>query len=200
MNYFISDTHFFHTNIIKYCNRPFNSAQEMQGTTVSNWKSKITEKDHVFFLGDFCMNPSSYWVLGILPFDSMDFILGNHDKEKRLLKYLDCNPHIKSKIKIHRNLEIELKEQKFFLTHYPIECSDTMPSIVGHSHNRFTFLPAGSTIKSIYRHNGGGEIVKVLKHPILNVGVDNFNFHPVSEDEVLKFFESKNITIVDVLE
>ena len=39
--FFVSDTHFNHTNIIKYCNRPFNNADEMDAALIKNWNAKV---------------------------------------------------------------------------------------------------------------------------------------------------------------
>ena len=51
--FFTSDTHFGHSNIIKFCNRPFKNAEEMDRVLIENWNNKVPEDGLVFHLGDF---------------------------------------------------------------------------------------------------------------------------------------------------
>lgn len=79
MKWLISDTHFDHTNIIKYCDRPYGSVEAMNRSLIDNWNETVGEGDTVFFLGDLAF--------GHDPLSWLDFlnghiilIRGSHDR------------------------------------------------------------------------------------------------------------------------
>ena len=53
--WFTADTHFGHANVIRYCERPFASVQEMDDVLIENWNYIIKPKDTVYHLGDFTL-------------------------------------------------------------------------------------------------------------------------------------------------
>lgn len=53
--YFTSDTHFYHSNIIGFCKRPFKNVEDMNETLIENWNRVVGQDDIVFHLGDFCL-------------------------------------------------------------------------------------------------------------------------------------------------
>ena len=50
--FFISDCHFGHKNIIKYCNRPYFSVEEMNEDIISKWNKKVAKNDLIYIIGD----------------------------------------------------------------------------------------------------------------------------------------------------
>lgn len=79
----ISDTHFFHSNIIKYCNRPFKDSIEMDEVIRENWNKTVKPGDIVWHLGDVYFGKakreeSPYDFLKTLN-GKKRLILGNHD-------------------------------------------------------------------------------------------------------------------------
>ena len=77
----ISDTHFGHANIIKYCNRPFVDPAEMDEKLIENWNSVVQDDDIVYHLGDVYMGKSSSNFAHRLK-GRKRLILGNHDHGK----------------------------------------------------------------------------------------------------------------------
>ena len=42
-----SDTHFNHTNILRYCNRPFKTVGQMNETIITNWNNVVGPDDEM---------------------------------------------------------------------------------------------------------------------------------------------------------
>jgi len=126
-----SDTHFFHANIIKYCNRPFKDAIEMNEELVKRWNSVVKPNDIVHHLGDFCFGKKEN-VLEILPKlnGKIDIVLGNHDHHKIDFYY---------KAGFHRVYDKPIVLRNFFiLSHAPLEwISNDGPyaNFFGHVHD-----------------------------------------------------------------
>ena len=50
--YFTADTHFGHENVIRFCDRPYSCAEEMDEALILNWNSRVKGNDTVYILGD----------------------------------------------------------------------------------------------------------------------------------------------------
>jgi len=77
----VSDPHFDHENIIRYCDRPFETVAEMNDCILSNWNNNIKPDDLVFFLGDMAFGRGSRkprWWLGELNGRKV-YLKGSHD-------------------------------------------------------------------------------------------------------------------------
>ena len=124
----ISDTHFNHSNIIKYCDRPYKNTSEMDWDMVEKWNSVVKPNDHVYHLGDVYMKSSKGYIENLLSNlnGKKRLILGNHDngKDQILLKHFE-------KIMLWRNFD------KIVLSHIPLR-QESIPgdrlNVHGHIH------------------------------------------------------------------
>lgn len=115
--WFISDTHFFHTNMLKFVDdkghriRPFDSLEDMHELMIKNWNSVVGPNDYVYHLGDvtFQYHGAFNNLMHRLNGDKR-LIIGNHDKVKQagLLNHF-------SKAMIWHGF----KEEDFTATHFP---------------------------------------------------------------------------------
>ena len=88
MNYYISDLHIHHKNVIRFDNRPFADTDLMNAVLVNNWNERVTEDDHVYVLGDaFWKNEEeSLKILKELK-GHLHLVRGNHDAVKGRLRF-----------------------------------------------------------------------------------------------------------------
>lgn len=90
--YFFSDPHFDHTNIIKYCDRPFRDATEMNDFILTRYHETVRPDSTVFFLGDMSFGrdsrPPKYWLSQLC--GNIIYIKGSHDHGIRPTNTPNC--------------------------------------------------------------------------------------------------------------
>lgn len=129
--YLISDLHLDHANIIDYCDRPFDTVDEMNTTLITNWNHTVSPTDDVLFLGDLCMTQEETHVidrLADLTYDSLIFIEGNHDP---------ITPTTDSALPTRQYHYLAYDDWQFCLTHRPERVPQDWHGWVihGHTHN-----------------------------------------------------------------
>lgn len=128
MNWFTSDTHLDHKNIIKYCNRPFSSIQEMNETIINNWNSVVSKEDTVYHLGDFAFGKVNEFANKLN--GKIVLIKGNHD----------TIPHNHMFAEVCDTKIVTIDNHMIFMSHFahrvwPRSHHNTW-HLYGHSHNR----------------------------------------------------------------
>lgn len=80
MNFYISDTHFDHKNIIAFDDRPFQTVEEMNSALIVNWNKAVSSSDVVYILGDFHWGKAKEWPEILEQLNGQkELIRGNHD-------------------------------------------------------------------------------------------------------------------------
>jgi calcineurin-like phosphoesterase family protein len=190
-NFFTSDCHFGHTNIMKYSGRPFDNVKEMDEMLIANWNKTIGEQDNVYFLGDFTFRGKDEVEAIVSRLNGhIHWVYGNHDKTKGGKAAIKANGFVwKGSYK-----EIKINGQNIMLFHYAQlvwnKCHYGSWSLVGHSHGSLRYILPDNI-----------ELAK-LGLPVLqlDVGVDVAykhlgEFRPFAFEEVKEIMESKKLKV-----
>lgn len=162
-DFFTADPHFGHTNIIRLCKRPFETVEQMNETLIDNWNSIVSPGDNVYLLGDVFLHMTQKEALKLRRNlnGSIHLILGNHDSIAKTI------PQAFAFIK--ESYLFEKDEVRIYLSHYAHRCWPKSHSgawhLYGHSHGN---LPCDTNLLSF------------------DVGVDCWNYTPVSLDQVIE--------------
>lgn len=186
-----SDHHFDHTNIIKYTDRPFRTAHEMNEELIARWNQVIQPGDSVYHLGDFCLghietaeyffNRLNGWIYVIPGGHDQRWLKGIQDRvvlsgggTKRVLI---LEPLVTIKLK-----QFTLNERSVVLTlcHYPLRSWEQshhgMPHVHGHVHNTWGRITSSSDVKLPPGLTQGKS---------MDIGVDAWDFFPVNLEKTI---------------
>ena len=79
-NFYISDLHIGHANVVRFDNRPFADVNEMNNKIIENWNARVRTDDMVYILGDFIWAKESDWPFFVGPLAGNKVLIrGNHD-------------------------------------------------------------------------------------------------------------------------
>ena len=170
--WFTSDQHFGHENIIKYCSRPFASIEEMDEYLIANWNSTVDEDDVVWHLGDLSYKASGEYVRSIIArlngFIHMLCLPWHHDKQWM------------SEVGDIDNLRFEKP-----LVAYPFSGTP----VITMSH--YPLASWEASFHGAWHLHGHSHGMYSAKGKILDVGVDNHNYFPISLERVKELMKTR---------
>jgi len=174
--WFTADTHFGHGNVIRYNQRPFSSVSEMDGALIDNWNEVIQPNDTIYHLGDFTLlgkKLADYYFQ--LLNGRIHVIPGGHDRRwNRKHDFFSISGHavvvLPPLVTIKVPLPNSTQQQLIILCHYSMRVWDR--SHYGSWH--------------LYGHSHGN--LPLLRNS-LDVGVDCWEYQPVSLDKLQHEFE-----------
>ena len=189
--WFSADLHFGHSNIIKYCDRPFLSEEERAKAAVDpRGRCKVSaesvrQHDDALLdaINSLVMPDDQFWILG-------DFCLGKHKDAKKYVDRIKCknlnfvwgnHDHPSIGPLFQKTMQqglIKVKGQSIALNHYPLRSWDKRFhgswSLYGHVHGRLSKFDA--------------------QNPALltrDVGVDACEYCPISFEQLQAWMEPR---------
>lgn len=166
--WFTSDFHFGHKNILRLSNRPFLSIEKHDECLIDNYNSFVKDNDTCYILGDISWNQSyeSYKNIFSKLNGKKYIIIGNHDNKQNLIK---CKKEGLI-LDLFENKTLQIGKDRIFLSHFPYREWN------GFYRNAY----------HLYGHAHGS--IEDYKQST-DIGVDCWEYEPVSWEEVKKYID-----------
>lgn len=163
MIWFTADEHYGHENIIRYCERPYDSVEDMDEALIANHNSRVGQHDTTIHAGDFTLlkNRKLVWQKYIDRLKGNHvFLRGSHDYWQRGLKGFD-----------------QIWEKKIG-KHYVVVCHYAMRTWARSHYNSW----------QLYGHSHGKLNPVGKQH---DIGVDSNIYFPVSMDQIIQIMRDR---------
>lgn len=172
--WYSSDLHLWHENIIKYCSRPFANAREMTEALITYHNELVQPEDHWTSLGDLTMLrggrvQQEQLIRAIRSMNGHKrLILGNHD-------HFDPETYIRAGFEKIRGTGQWV--DRIIFSHYPIHPGSmgrAKACVHGHTHDAPDEAPL------ISKRDDGTKRVQ----PFINISVERTDYRPITLGQI----------------
>lgn len=188
MIWFTSDLHIGHTNVVDFCQRPFKDVNEMNEALVRNWNNCVKPTDTIFVLGDLALCPYKEFEPIARRLNGTKYLVkGNHDH------YSDTQ-YQRVGFTVFHEIKMKLCGRDIRMSHYPYwlpwyKRLFAFKSELRYQERRPPKIPG----EWLFHGHSHVKYKKANDGQRIHVGVDAWNFRPVSLNE-LESLMAKNKT------
>lgn len=181
-DWFASDHHFYHRNILDFCKRPFTDIDHMHAMLIKSHNAVVDPGDRVWFVGDFSFGEANDTTKVLARLNGQKFLIkGNHDHQRRI-------NNVEGYAGVFLYKEIKIGDDHVILSHFPFllwnRAHHGAYHLHGHSHGNLHYPP------------------ELKNARIFDVGVDhlfalNGSFAPVSWEWLHERLVAREYVAVD---
>lgn len=190
--WFTADLHLGHTNIIRYCDRPYADVGAMNRSLVEGWNDTVSTDDTVWVLGDVALGSISDTLTMVSELKGRKLLLaGNHDRcwtghrrraEGWSERYLDAGF-----AEVHQGqIQVLVAGMNILACHFPYRGDS-------HDQDRYTEhrpVDRGQWLLHGHVHQRWRQWGRMI-----NVGVDVWGYRPVSEQAIAQLVEDGRVEL-----
>jgi len=185
--WFIADTHFYHKNVMKYEDRPFENVYEMNKTMIENWNRVVKPGDIIYHLGDFAMCGKS-WEKNLLDqLNGVKFLIkGNHDGSATRMRDIGFT-------EVYDRLELTIAGQKVLLCHYPYLVTENLEFLKNRGEKyKNMFIASRPKNEGLWLIHGHNHSTWKIQENMINVSVENWDYTPVHISEIERIINGQS--------
>lgn len=164
MYFFVADEHYYHERIIKYVNRPFGSLEEMNEEMIKRNNEVVSKNDIVIHGGDFT------------------FLKSMKDVQEKIIKRL---------YGIHYFLKGSHDYWLKNVNHHEIWQKRVNGKYIVVCHYAMLVWPRSHYNSILLFGHSHGKLNDKVYGKCHDIGVDNNDFYPVSEEQIFEIMKNK---------
>lgn len=186
----ISDLHLGHKNIIRYCDRPFNSVSEMDEKLIRNWNRKVGPQDTVLYGGDLSLKSPTTGIEYVNRLNG-EFVLlrGNHDGFD---KWRTPFPVLEAEYFTYNH---HGEKFTFYYSHWPEDYQEKTNRDDNRKEPAYSKPPEWFDGFNIHGHVHNNDVDAFpfvdFRERTVNVGADLLSFTPISLDELVEILKQE---------